>query len=144
MDEIIIQPALHNAVGGIVVLAALLTVGLSWRGLATLKTSDGTEAPASPALGGWQNAALIAFQIALIVQALIGIKLLDQGLGTVQKYVHYLGGVGALGLVLLYYWLPKRGARDSSRQALGLTVASLAFVLLTFFVGGLYARGGLS
>ncbi|QLG10468.1 hypothetical protein HLB42_06570 [Deinococcus sp. D7000] len=149
MDEIIIQPALHNAIGGLVVLAAILTVGLNWRGLATLKTSVGTASGSpdslrSPALGGWQNAALIVFQIALIVQALIGIKLLDQGLGTVQKYVHYLGGVGSLGLVMLYYWLPKRDARDSRVKALGLTLASLAFVLLTFVVGGLYARGGLS
>ncbi|CAM3650555.1 Cytochrome b561 domain-containing protein [Deinococcus saxicola] len=149
MDEIIIQPALHNAIGGIVVLAAIATVLLNWRGLATLKTSggqtsDGTDLPRSPSLGGWRNAALIAFQIALMVQALIGIKLLDQGLGTVQKYVHYLGGLGALGLVMLYYWLPKRDAADSSRKALGLTVASLAFVLMTFVIGGLYARGGLS
>ncbi|QFP76858.1 hypothetical protein [Deinococcus sp. AJ005] len=149
MDEIIIQPALHNAIGGIVVLAAIVTVLLNWRGLATLKTSDGEtsggmDSPRSPSLGGWQNAALIAFQIALMVQALIGIKLLDQGLGTVQKYVHYLGGLGALGLVMLYYWLPKRDARDSSLKALGLTVASLAFVLMTFIIGGLYARGGLS
>ncbi len=149
MDEIIIQPALHNAIGGIVVLAAIATVLLNWRGLAILKTSGGqtsggTDSPRSPSLGGWQNAALIAFQIALMVQALIGIKLLDQGLGTVQKYVHYLGGLGALGLVMLYYWLPKRDARDSSLKALSLTVASLAFVLMTFIIGGLYARGGLS
>ncbi|CAM4372530.1 hypothetical protein [Deinococcus marmoris] len=143
MDEIIIQPALHNAVGGIVVLAAIATVLLNWRGLLTLKTA-GASASASSSLGGWQNAALIAFQIALMVQALIGIKLLDQGLGTVQKYVHYLGGLGALGLMMLYYWLPKRDARDSSVKALGLTVASLAFVLMTFIIGGLYARGGLS
>lgn len=147
MDEIIIQPALHNAVGGIVVLAAIATVILNWRGLLKLKAVGADGAPSSasaPLLGGWQNVALIALQIALMVQALIGIKLLDQGLGTVQKYVHYLGGLGALGLLMLYYWLPKRGARDSRVKALGLTVASLAFVLLTFIVGGLYARGGLS
>ncbi|MDV6375812.1 hypothetical protein [Deinococcus arenicola] len=144
MDEIIIQPALHNAIGGIVVLAAIVTVLLNWRSLATLKTAGDTDSPRNPSLGNWQNAALIAFQIALMVQALIGIKLLDQGLGTVQKYVHYLGGLGALGLVMLYYWLPKRDAADSSRKALGLTVASLAFVLMTFVIGGLYVRGDLS
>ena len=149
MDEIIIQPALHNAVGGIVVLAAIATVILNWRGLLKLTAvgADGAGADssaASPRLGGWQNVALIALQIALMVQALIGIKLLDQGLGTVQKYVHYLGGLGSLGLLMLFYWLPKRDARDSAVKALGLTVASLAFVLLTFIIGGLYARGGLS
>ncbi|GGL70806.1 hypothetical protein GCM10010840_06190 [Deinococcus aerolatus] len=143
MDEIVIQPAIHNAVGGIVVLAAIVTVMLNWRGLLKLR-GVGADAAAPPSLSGWQNAALIALQIALMVQALIGIKLLDQGLGTVQKYVHYLGGLGALGLVMLYYWLPKRDARDSSIKALGLTVASLAFVLMTFIIGGLYARGSLS
>ncbi|GGM09155.1 hypothetical protein [Deinococcus aerophilus] len=144
MDEIVISPALHNAVGGLVVLAAVLTVALNWHGLVTLKTAGGPDSPRNPSLGGWQNEALIAFQIALMVQALIGIKLLDQGLGTVQRYVHYLGGLGSLGLVMLYYWLPQRGVRDGALKVLGLTVASLAFVLLTFFVGGLYARGGLS
>ena len=124
-------------------LAAIVTVMLNWRGLLKLR-GVGADAAASPSLGGWQNAALIALQIALMVQALIGIKLLDQGLGTVQKYVHYLGGLGALGLVMLYYWLPKRDARDSSTKALGLTLASLAFVLMTFIIGGLYARGSLS
>jgi hypothetical protein len=143
MDQIIIEPALHNAMGGMVVLAAMLTVALNWRGVWALRTA-GASGLSAPALVGWQNAALIAFQIALIVQALIGIKLLDQGLGTVQKYVHYLGGLGALGLVILHYWLPRRDAHASSVQALGLTVASLAFVLLTFFIGGLYARGGLT
>lgn len=67
MDEIIIQPVLHNAIGGIVVLAAILTVILNWRGLAVLKSAGGTDSPRSPVLGSWQNAALIAFQIALIV-----------------------------------------------------------------------------
>lgn len=83
-------------------------------------------------------------QVALMVQALIGVKLLGQGLGVVQKYVHYLGGLGALGLITLLYWLPQRSAQQTSRRALGLTAASLTFVLLTFVVGGLYARGGLS
>ena len=144
MDEIIIPPALHNAVGGPVVLAALLTVALNGHGLVSLRTAGGPDSPRSPSLGRWQNAALIAFQIALMVQALIGIKLLDQGLGTVQKYVHYLGGLGSLGLVTLYDWLPQRGARDGALKVLGLTAASLALVLLTFLVGGLYARGSLS
>lgn len=133
MDELILQPAVHNAVGGIVVLAALAAAVLTWRG-----------AYASKEVGPLQRGSLIVLQLALLLQALIGIKLLDQGLGIVQKYVHYLGGVGALGLLMLMYWLPRRSAHTEAKRAFGLTLASLGFVLLTFVIGGLYARGALS
>lgn len=133
MDEIMVQPIVHNAVGGLVVLAAFAAAVLNWRGAYILKD-----------FGPLQRGSIIVLQLALMVQALIGIKLLDQGLGIVQKYVHYLGGLGALGLLMLLYWLPQRSAQQTSKNALNLTTASLAFVLLTFVVGGLYARGGLS
>lgn len=133
MDELILQPAVHNAVGGLVMLAAFAAVVLNWRGAYVLKD-----------FGLLQRGSLIVLQIALMLQALIGVKLLDQGLGIVQKYVHYLGGLGALGLLMLFYWLPRHNAQKTSRQALGLTLASFAFVLLTFVIGGMYAKGGFS
>lgn len=55
-----------------------------------------------------------------------------------------LGGLGALGLLMQYSWLPRRDARNSSIKAQGLPLASLPLVLMTFINGGLYARGGLS
>lgn len=132
MDEFIIQPAVHSAVGGFTLLAALVTSVLTWQG--AKRGSFGTA----------QAAALIALQIALMLQAAVGIKLLDQGMGVVQKYVHYLGGLGSVGLLMLFYWLPKRGEADRAKQAAWLTSASLLFVAMSFFIGQSFARGQLS
>ncbi|MFD2608411.1 hypothetical protein ACFSR9_03015 [Deinococcus taklimakanensis] len=128
MDETIIKPALHSAVGGITLLVALVTTVLTWRGVGQ-KT-----------FGKAQAAALITLQVALMLQAAVGIKLLDQGMGVVQKYVHYLGGLGSVGLLMLFYWLPKRDAADTARKGAWLTTASLLFVTMTFFIGQMYAR----
>lgn len=132
MDEVIVAPAVHSAVGGIVLLAALATTVLTWLGVRQGR------------FGQPQGAALIALQIALMVQAAIGIKLLDQGLGTVQKYVHYLGGLGAVGLLMLFYWLPTRDSADRAKKAAWLSTASFAFVVMTFFIGQAFVRGELS
>lgn len=129
MDESIIQPALHSAIGGITLLVALVTTALTWTG-----ARRGT-------FGRAQAAALIALQLALALQVAVGIKLLDQGMGVIQKYVHYLGGLGAVGLLTLFYWLPRRDAADTANKAAWLTTASLLFVAMTFFIGRLYVRG---
>jgi len=54
-----------------------------------------------------------------MLQAAVGIKLLDQGMGVVQKYVHYLGGLGSVGLLMLFYWLPKRTRRTPPTRRRG-------------------------
>ncbi|WP_235183174.1 hypothetical protein [Deinococcus phoenicis] len=125
----IVQPQLHLMVGVLVLLTSLAAVVTTGRGAFRLKRFGRTE-----------HGVFIAAQIVLMLQVMIGIKLLDQGMGTLQKYVHYIGGAGALGLLVLYYWLPKTSEQSSARQALGVSVASLVFVALAFFVGGLYAR----
>ena len=128
MDEIIIPPAVHSAVGGIALLVALVTAVLTWVG-----ARRGT-------FGKAQAASLIVLQIALMLQAAVGIKLLDQGMGVVQKYVHYLGGLGSVGLLMLFYWLPKRSEADTANKAAWLTTASLLFVAMTFFIGQMYVK----
>ena len=47
--------------------------------------------------------------------------------------------MGALGLLMFIYWLPRRSPQTEAKRAFGLTLASLGFVLLTFVIGGLYA-----
>lgn len=128
MDELIIQPALHSAVGGITLLAALITTILTWTAHRK-KTMTSTT-----------HAALITLQILLMIQAAIGIKLLDQGMGVIQKYVHYLGGLGSVGLLMLFYWLPRRNEATSARNAAWLTTASLTFILMTFFIGQMFVK----
>lgn len=132
MDEIIISPALHQVVGGVVLLGALVAMFLTWRGFRA-----GQYARA-------QHLGVSLFQLALMLQALIGVKLLDQGMGVMQKYVHYLGGFGAIGLLMLIYWLPQRHGQVQPARAAILTAAALVFSVLSFTIGGLYARGGLS
>lgn len=128
MDEIIIQPALHSAVGGITLLAALVTTILTW--IAYRKKTMTTAT----------YAALILLQVLLMLQAAVGIKLLDQGMGVIQKYIHYLGGLGSVGLLMLFYWLPRRDEATTSRNAAWLTTASLTFIIMTFFIGQMYVR----
>ena len=84
------------------------------------------------------NLLFILFQLALMVQVLIGIKLLDQGLGPLQLFVHYLGGLAPMGFVLLYYWLRPAGGVGQGRRAAVVTVASFVFVLMTFTIGSMY------
>lgn len=88
----------------------------------------------------WVMALFIVTQGVVAAQLLLGIKLLDQGLGPLQLYVHYLGGTGVLFFYLLFYWLP-----DSSRRtgwtATVLTGLAFAFALMTFTIGEMYVPG---
>lgn len=128
MDEIIISPSLHQVVGVVTLLASLLATALAWAGV-----RDGR-------FGRGAALAFVAVQLVLLLQILIGIKLLDQGMGVMQKVVHYLGGLGALGLMMVFYWRSYRDEHTRARWAAGLSTAALAFVALTLFVGDFYVR----
>ena len=92
IDQIWIQPAVHFWVGTAVVVTTLLSIVLT-AAYAIRKTAP------NQAL----YAVLIAAQISIMLQVLIGIKLLDQGLGPLQLYIHYVGGLGAIFFHLLFY-----------------------------------------
>lgn len=76
------------------------------------------------------------------MQALIGIKLLDQGLGVLQLFIHYLGGLAPLAFIIILSWLPDRGPIIRSRRVAGLAALSALFLVLTFGVGSMYVPGG--
>jgi len=129
-DSIVVSPRVHEAVGGLVLLTTLLS--LVWFGWRALKNR-------APGKAG--NLILMVTQAVLMVQVLIGVKLLDQGLGIMQIYVHYIGGLAPLAFFLVWYWLP-----ESRRQGrwLGtvLTAGVFLFAVMTFFIGQSYVASG--
>lgn len=127
IDSIIVAPAFHMAVGTLVLLTNfifLITVAqLVWQ---------------KREFSSLAGLFFVLFQAALMLQALVGIKLLDQGLGVFQLYIHYLGGLAPLAFCLIYYWMPIPEGVAKSRRLLVLAIASFFFVLLTFTVGSMY------
>ena len=132
LDRIIVQPALHRGFGELVMLTTLVTalflLYLVWR---------------KQPLNQGARVLTILCQLVLMGQALLGIKLLDQGMGTIQLYVHYLGGLGPLLFFLVYYWFPSRDAIRQTRWAALAASGAFCFAILSYTIGGLYARGGL-
>ena len=130
IDSIIVSPVVHLTVGSFVLLTNfifLLVVGrLAWQ----------KRGPSSIS-----KIAFVLFQASLMVQALVGIKLLDQGLGVLQLYIHYLGGLAPLAFCLLFYWLPATTEIKRTRRLVGVAATSFLFVLLTFAVGSMATIG---
>lgn len=127
IDNIFVSPAVHMAVGSLVILTNLIfLITAAWL---VWQKKEFTS------LGGFF---FVLFQATLMLQVLIGIKLLDQGLGPLQLYIHYLGGLAPLAFCLIYYWLPTPEGITKSRRLLVIAIASFLFVLLTFTVGSMY------
>lgn len=128
IDQLILPPAVHLWVGTLVLVSngilLAITGWLAWQ-----------KKPFTSAT----NRVFVLFQLSLMLQALVGIKLLDQGLGILQLYIHYLGGLAPLAFCLIFYWLPTSDAYTKSRRLAMLSTLSFAFVLLTFVVGSIYA-----
>ncbi len=130
IDAIWVSPNIHIIAG----LAVLFTTFLS------VLTS---------AFFAWRNrkadrllhSVLILAQLSLMIQILIGIKLLDQGLGVLQLYVHYLGGLGAFFFYLLFYWLPT-ATQKLRWTATSLSMAAFLFAIMAYSIGGDYVARG--
>jgi hypothetical protein len=88
----------------------------------------------------WTKSLLIVTQVVLMVQALLGIKLLDQGSGTVQLYIHYLGGLGPLLFFMLMYWFPTRDGVKHSRIAALVAGTAFVFAFMAFTIGSMYSN----
>lgn len=130
IDRIIIPSSVHVAVGMLVLTltlaAAVLTFWHAWR-----------KQPHAR----WIDAVLIGTQLVLMAQVLIGIKLLDQGAGVLQLYIHYVGGLAPMLFFLVLYWFP---LRDTNKQRWALSAATgsaFVFALMAFVIGQSYVRG---
>ncbi len=128
IDRIGVPPSVHRDIG----IAVLVITFVAFLVAALF-------AARSRVLPGWSKPLFIGAQIVLMVQALIGIKLLDQGSGFVQLYIHYVGGLGPLLFYMLMYWFPAPDALRQSRIAALVTGAAFAFAIMAYTIGGTYA-----
>jgi len=117
----------------VVVLTTFIAMAIvaweTWRGIAV-----STKARIS----------IIVAQLALMFQALIGVKLLDQGAGVLQLYVHYLGGLAPLGFFLAASWWPIENKRLQARILTAATIGAFLFSFMSFTIGRSYVRRELS
>ena len=130
IDSIIVPSWVHASVGGLVLIATF--VAFIW---------SGWRAIAGKPLGWFGQAVFILSQAVLMIQALIGIKLLDQGMGVLQLYIHYVGGLAPLAFFLVWYWLPER-QRMARWTATLVTGAAFMFAVMAFFIGQSYVASG--
>ncbi|MCE7984426.1 MAG: hypothetical protein DYG89_24905 [Caldilinea sp. CFX5] len=130
IDQIMIPPVVHLSAGTLVLLSNL-----------ALLAASGWLAWRKKAFTAGVQLLFVLFQLTLLVQALVGVKLLDQGLGVLQLYIHYVGGLAPLAFCLLLSWLPDKDLVTKSRRVALLAGASLLFVVLTFAVGSMYVGG---
>jgi heme A synthase len=131
IDAIFVPTSVHLTIGMLLLISSLLALGATayaaWR-----------KAPFSTGV----HLFFILFQVVLMIQILVGIKLLDQGLGPLQLYIHYIGGAAPIAFALLFYWFPGTDDGTKSRRAALVTALSFLFVLMTFTIGSMYTPGG--
>ncbi len=133
IDNIIIDRSAHLVSGAVVLIT--MTVALA----AVVRHAIRNEAVARPT-----QFALAAAQVSLTVQLLLGIKLLDQGQGIVQLYIHYVGGLIPLGVFLVGGWLARGDSGRSSRILAGLLAVGYLSAFMAFVIGRAYVNRGLS
>lgn len=132
IDNIIIDSSVHLYAGAVVLVALVVSV-----------TLVGMHAVRNERLGRAAQWSLAAAQASLIVQVLIGIKLLDQGQGIVQLYIHYVGGLIPLGAFLAGGWFARGDSGKSSRILAALMAVGVLSAFMAFFIGRAYAGGTL-
>ncbi|MBW3611341.1 MAG: hypothetical protein KY438_07405 [Actinobacteria bacterium] len=130
IDNFIVPSSVHQLNGGLVVVSLLVAGGwLTW--LAVKRRPFDRSAQVLVALS----------QVFLIVQALLGIKLLDQGMGVVQLYIHYVGGTIPLGFYLIVGWFRFADPVRRARVLAVLVDIGLASAVMAYLIGQAYVNG---
>ena len=129
IDNLFVPPTVHYITGTFVLgatsILSLLMIALWWR---------------KQPLNFAAKFLLIVCQLGIMLQTLLGIKLLDQGLGILQLYIHYIGGVAPLLFFILLYWFPSSKAQRQTFWTMVASVSALSFVAMTYFIGGQFVR----
>lgn len=129
IDNFIIDTSVHLTVGVIVVLAMVVATALVVR-----------HAIRAEPIGRPAGISLAAAQVALALQMLLGIKLLDQGQGILQLYIHYVGGLIPLGAFLVGGWFARGDDGRSSRILAALLLVGSLSAIMAFTIGRAYAN----
>ncbi len=129
IDNLIISSSVHLVTGMLVLITMTLATVLVARHAAR------NEAITRPA-----QIAIASAQAVLAVQVLLGIKLLDQGQGIVQLYIHYVGGLIPLGVFLVAGWFARGDSGKSSRALTVLLVGGNVSAYMAFFIGRAFAN----
>ncbi len=129
IDNWIIPSSVHVTVGILVLVS--MTAAVGWIGWLAIKgrTLD---------LVG--KVILAVAQVVLALQILIGIKLLDQGQGIVQLYIHYIGGLAPMAAFLVGGWWVRGDTVRSNRVLAALIALGWLSAFMAFTIGRQYAN----
>lgn len=129
IDNLIISSSAHLYTG----VAVLVTMTV----LAALVTRHAVR---GESVERSTHLALAAAVVALAAQILLGIKLLDQGQGISQLYIHYVGGMIPMGAFLAAGWFARGDSARSTRVLAALVAIGYVSALMAFFIGRSFAN----
>ncbi len=132
IDNIIIKPMVHRIIGALVL--ATFLVAVVWLVMLWIQKRPFDRIAL---------VLLIIAQVVLVVQILAGIKLLDQGQGIFQLYVHYVAGIAPIVLFLAMSWIRFRSEVIKAKWLAIVGLISLALVAIAFTLGLMFVSQGL-
>jgi hypothetical protein len=130
IDNLIVSTSVHLVFGTLVLISLSLATGLV---VIDAVNNRPIQTRTQLAMG---LAALV-----LTAQVLIGIKLLDQGQGILQLYIHYMGGLIPLGVFAIGGWFFRGDTGRSARWLAVLLAIGLFSAMMAFFIGRAYVNG---
>ncbi len=161
IDNLVLPSAVHQRFGEVVVTVVAVTV--IWLVVLAVRKRP---------VDRTAKILIVVSNVTLMIQALLGIKLLDQLAGPNQLYIHYVGGLMPLGLFVIASWIPfvdpnvrhdpapavagdgaaavDDAAATVSNRALwqvrilaAIGVVALATAVMAYWIGGAFAAGNL-
>jgi hypothetical protein len=129
IDNWIIDSSVHVTIGLLVLVT--MTAAVLWTGRLAL-AGRALDRPGRVLLG--------VTQVVLALQVLLGIKLLDQGQGIQQLYIHYVGGLIPLAAFLVGGWWVRPDTAGRNRVLAVLLLIGWLSALMAFFIGRAYVN----